>query len=220
MKLNDLRLHSELCDVVLKIGDREFSAHKVVLSANSPYFRAMFSSNYTEVTQEHVDLHGITPDALEAVIQYFYTSKLHISTGNVQEVLPAACMFQITAVRDACCEFMRRHLGINNCLGVRAFADMHSCPQLQRLAESFAKQHFQEVVRSEEFLQLHVDQVMELFSADDLNVQLEERVYEAVIAWMKHDPANRDKYIADLLEQVGRTGWKPVSQISPQYLHS
>ena len=154
--LNELRLHDELCDITLKLEGREFPTHRAILSANSPYFRAMFTSSYSEANQSAVELHGITPTALEILIQYFYTSTLHISTDNVQEVLPAACMFQVTAAKNACAEFMRRHLGVGNCLGVRAFADTHSCPKLRRLADSFAKRHFQEVALSEEFLTMQV----------------------------------------------------------------
>ena len=200
--LNDLRINTELCDIVLKAEGQEIQAHRVLLSANSPYFRAMFTSNYSEASQDVVELHGITAKALEAIAQFCYTSRLTISTDNVQEVLPAACMFQITAVKEACCEFMKRHLGFGNCLGVRAFADTHSCPQLGKLAEDFAKQNFQQVVQSDEFLKLEVDLLIGLISADDLSIPSEEKVFEAVVAWIKHDPANRDRYIGDLLGQV------------------
>ena len=64
------------------------------------------------------------------------------------------------------------------------------------------KQHLEDVVQSEEFLKLQLDQVTELFSANDLNVASEEKVFEAVMIWIKYDPASREKYIADLLEKV------------------
>lgn len=38
-ELNVLRRHRELCDVVLNIGSRKIFAHRVILSACSPYFR-------------------------------------------------------------------------------------------------------------------------------------------------------------------------------------
>ena len=64
------------------------------------------------------------------------------------------------------------------------------------------RMHFEEVVRSEEFLQLEVTQLLELVGADDLCTQSEEQVYEAVMAWVKHDPVNREKYLAELLEKA------------------
>jgi kelch-like protein 20 len=42
-ELNVLRRHRELCDVVLNVQSRKIFAHRVILSACSPYFRAMFT---------------------------------------------------------------------------------------------------------------------------------------------------------------------------------
>ena len=41
--LRFLRQTEDLCDVVLQVGCRSISSHKVVLAASSPYFRAMFT---------------------------------------------------------------------------------------------------------------------------------------------------------------------------------
>ena len=164
----------------------------------------MFSSSYSESSQAEVEMRGdISFQALESLVQYFYTSKIHISTSNVQELLAASSMLQVSAVGGACCEFMRRHLGASNCLGVRTFADMHSCSELKRVADDFAKQNFSTVVESEDFLKLEVEQLMELFSADDLCVESEKMVFEACLLWIKHDPAQRERFIVDLLEKVG-----------------
>ncbi len=42
--MNAFRKRGQLCDVVVKVGGREFPAHRVVLAASSDYFDAMFSS--------------------------------------------------------------------------------------------------------------------------------------------------------------------------------
>mgnify|MGYP001798754439 CR=1 len=39
----------ELCDVTLCVGSHRIPAHKVVLSACSPYFRAMFTGKVTGI---------------------------------------------------------------------------------------------------------------------------------------------------------------------------
>ena len=41
--LEDLRRENQLCDVVIRVGESEFPAHRVVLAATSPYFRGMFT---------------------------------------------------------------------------------------------------------------------------------------------------------------------------------
>lgn len=65
--------------------------------------------------------------------------------GNVQTLLPAACLLQLAEIQEACCEFLKRQLDPSNCLGIRAFADTHSCRELLRIADKFTQHNFQEV---------------------------------------------------------------------------
>lgn len=56
-----LRKHRELCDVVLIVGQKKIFGHRVILSACSPYFHAMFTgelaeSRQTEVSSAVVDI--------------------------------------------------------------------------------------------------------------------------------------------------------------------
>ena len=44
--MDSMRQNTELCDVILAVDDVKIAAHKVVLAATSPYFHAMFTSEY------------------------------------------------------------------------------------------------------------------------------------------------------------------------------
>ena len=41
--LDELRKGGSLCDVTIRVGSQDFSVHRVVLAATSPYFLAMFT---------------------------------------------------------------------------------------------------------------------------------------------------------------------------------
>ncbi|KAK2866157.1 hypothetical protein Q7C36_002213 [Tachysurus vachellii] len=41
--LNEMRLDGSLCDAVLRVDEVDFKVHKNILSAYSPYFRALFT---------------------------------------------------------------------------------------------------------------------------------------------------------------------------------
>ena len=43
LAMDDLRKQGKLCDIVIKVGDKSFPAHRVVLAAVCPYFRGMFA---------------------------------------------------------------------------------------------------------------------------------------------------------------------------------
>ena len=42
----DLRKNGQLCDVIIRVGEHDYAAHRVVLAATSPYFQAMFTSEF------------------------------------------------------------------------------------------------------------------------------------------------------------------------------
>lgn len=49
VSMNRMRQRGLLCDIVLHVSNKEIKAHKVVLASCSPYFHAMFTSEYISV---------------------------------------------------------------------------------------------------------------------------------------------------------------------------
>lgn len=197
-----MRQDGQLCDVTLKIGLEKFRAHKVVLASVSSYFFAMFNGDMREHDQDQIELHDLDPAAAELLIEYSYTGQITITPDNVQVLLPASSILQMQDVREACCRFLLRQLHPTNCLGIRSFADTHSCKELHLKSHVFALQNFQQVVGTEEFLLLPFQEVEELISNGQLNITSEEDVFTAVLNWVKHDLAERSKYIAKLMLHV------------------
>ncbi|KAL6439278.1 hypothetical protein ACFW04_003868 [Cataglyphis niger] len=161
----------------------------------------MFTS-FEERDQERITLQGVDYSALELLVEYVYSAEVHVTEENVQVLLPAANLLQLTDVRDACCDFLQAQLHPSNCLGIRAFADLHGCLELLTHADSYIEQHFSEVVDAEEFLTLAADQVAKLICSDRLMVPSEEKVFECVISWVHHDLEKRQTDLALLMEYV------------------
>ncbi|GAA57693.1 kelch-like protein 20 [Clonorchis sinensis] len=104
----------ELCDVVLLVGGREIFTHRVVLAACSAYFRAMFTGELAESRQTEITLYDLNGDALEMLVDFCYTNHIIVEECNLQNLLPAACLLQLTEVQDVCCEFLKRQLDPSN----------------------------------------------------------------------------------------------------------
>ncbi|XP_048777312.1 kelch-like protein 20 [Ostrea edulis] len=200
--INVLRKHRELCDVVLIVGNKKIFAHRVILSACSPYFHAMFTGELAESRQTEVTIRDIDETAMELLIDFCYTSNITVEEGNVQTLLPAACLLQLAEIQDVCCEFLKRQLDPSNCLGIRAFADTHACRELLRIADKFTQHNFQEVMESEEFMLLPVNQLVDIISSDELNVRSEEQVYNAVVNWVKFNISERRSHLPVVVQHV------------------
>ncbi|CAL4174371.1 unnamed protein product, partial [Meganyctiphanes norvegica] len=189
------------CLAVLYRHSRADPARRVILKDQGAYFNEKFFG-FEESRQDRIVLQDIDGNALQLLIDYVYTAEVLVTEDNVQVLLPAANLLQLTDVRDACCEFLQSQLHPTNCLGIRAFADLHGCLELLSIAESYVEQHFTEVVECEEFLSLTSQQVIKLISSDRLTTPSEEKVFECVMSWVGAELSSREQQLAELMEYV------------------
>ncbi|XP_078608502.1 kelch-like protein 24 [Branchiostoma floridae x Branchiostoma japonicum] len=201
-RLQEMRSEGHLVDVTLCAEGKELPCHRFVLSICTDYFRAMFSGSHNESKEDKVEIGGVNGEALEMLVDYAYTSKLHITMDNIQPLFEAANMLQVEPVESQCEEFLKEHLCVATCLGTWALADKVLRRHLSGLARSFALKNFEEVCRTEEFLQLPVDFLVTYISDNGLHAKKEEHVMEAVISWVKHNLDERQEHLKLLMESV------------------
>uniref|UniRef100_H3DA47 Zinc finger and BTB domain containing 44 n=1 Tax=Tetraodon nigroviridis TaxID=99883 RepID=H3DA47_TETNG len=106
-KLNALRNAGHLCDVTIRVQDKLFLAHKVVLACCSEFFRSKLLGRPQDEDKLVLDLHHVTVSGFAPLLEYAYTSTLSISTENIIDVLAAASYMQMFAVASTCSQFMK-----------------------------------------------------------------------------------------------------------------
>ena len=200
--LTEMRKAGKLCDFVVKVGCYTLNTHRVILASCSPYFNAMFSSNNLETVKGVVTFKDLNPEAVKSLIEFCYNSHITVDACNVQDLLPAANLFEMRGVVEACCTFLASQLHPSNCLGIRSFAGVHHCTGLLNKCNMFMQQRFPEIALHEEFLELGFEEVQLIVSDSSLNVRGEEQVYEAVLSWIKHKMKERKPYVSKLLKCV------------------
>jgi len=57
-------------------------------------------------------------------------------------LLPAGNLLQLDFINQACTVFLLKQLDASNCLGIRAFADLHNCAELLLRSEAIIKKQF------------------------------------------------------------------------------
>ena len=209
-KMGVLRNDHRLCDVVLKVGKRDIHAHRLVLSACSTYFCAMFTNKMLESEQECIVLSDLDETAVEELVDFAYTARINIHEDNVQALLKAAAILQLPEIVAACCEFLGGQLHPTNCLGIAAFAEAHGCVSLGEAAIDYVRDHFLEVMNCEEFVQLSFANVKLLLSSDYIHATSEEAVFESLHRWLQHDLPRRGKHAYELLRCIRLPLLRPI----------
>ncbi|EPY85078.1 kelch-like protein 7 isoform 1 [Camelus ferus] len=159
-------------------------------------------ANMLESKSFEVELKDAEPDIIEQLVEFAYTARISVNSNNVQSLLDAANQYQIEPVKKMCVDFLKEQVDASNCLGISVLAECLDCPELKATADDFIHQHFTEVYKTDEFLQLDVKRVTHLLNQDTLTVRAEDQVYDAAVRWLKYDEPNRQPFMVDILAKV------------------
>ena len=200
--LRSLYKERKLCDVTLVVENETIWAHRLILAANSSYFFSMFTSGMCETSQELIALKELDFEAVNALVEYCYTSTIVITEKNVQNILSAANLLQFMTVVETCCGFLKNQLHPSNCLGIGNFADHHGCAKLREAAQEYAEKNFLDVYKTDEFLLATLNQIQAMLTSDFLNVISEKEVFDSCIRWVRHDLDNRRAHLSELMRYI------------------
>ena len=202
----------QLCDVEMEGSDGEcIAAHRLVLSAISPYFRVMFTSDLSESRQKMIKIENIKGAILATLVRFAYLSKLEVTSSNVEELLAASNLLQIKEVEKACCDYLQAQLHPSNCLGIWALAEHHNCRELSSFAFKYILKNFPLVSCCDEFCCLPFADVKTLLKNENLSINAEEAVYEAGLRWIESE-SKRAVYLPEIL------GCVRLALLTPDYL--
>ena len=198
--LSQFRRKNLFCDVTLVVHGREFPAHRGVLAAGCEYFRALFT-NMSEKCCDRVVL-DLSADVLEDILNFIYTGEIFLDAENVMEIIITADYLIVCGAKEKAAEFLQSLLTTSNCLQIREFADKYSCLGLGRAADDMIAMNFGSIFGMREFGCMGVEALGSLISRDDVIVESEADIYEAVLSWVKHDLQKRRIHLVKLLRKI------------------
>lgn len=94
----NLQKLNEFCDVTIACEDKTFTAHKVVLSACSPYFRRLLKANPCQ--HPIIILQAISHKHFENLLSFMYNGVVHIEPHLLHDFLKAANTLKIQGLSD------------------------------------------------------------------------------------------------------------------------
>jgi hypothetical protein len=185
--LSKLRQSEKLTDVTLKADGVLLPCHRVVLSAASPYFNAMFTSGFDESASPTVEMKSTDHATLQSIVDYVYSAEIDITLENVQNLAQASNEFQFEELKKACGKFMLQHIDPGNCIGFYKFAEPFGLKLLAEKGRTVMLREFKSIVNGAEFKELTEAELVDYISDSDLVVPNEDAVFEAVTLWVNFD---------------------------------
>lgn len=128
----------DLSDVVLNVKGKEFKAHKMILSARSKVFSAMFTHDMKERKEGKVNIEDINASDMHNLLIYIYSGVMpDITTSRLLNLYIAADKYDISSLKKRCRELIKSRLDEDNFLDVLKLADKYSDEELLSSVKSF-----------------------------------------------------------------------------------
>jgi hypothetical protein len=196
-----------LADVVFKFPSREQAdepdlcgeefedlyAHRCILAAWSEPFRVMFTTaGMVESSPEKLPLEIAVQDlpysAFKCCLEYLYSGNIALTMENAFQVLSFAEKYDLQNLKPKVEEFLSQNLSVENCCEIVQAADQFAFNNLRELALNFIFQNFKSVSLQESWRLLSGQLLIGILKRDDVVVECEERVFEALLSWLNFQP--------------------------------
>ncbi|XP_040597055.1 speckle-type POZ protein-like [Mesocricetus auratus] len=140
-ELEKLWENSLFTDCLLFVAGQEFRAHKAILAARSPVFRAMFEHDMEESRTNRVEIHDLDPRGFKAMVGFIYTGKAPDLHNMADSVLAAADKYGLERLKFICEHALYKDLSVENAAHTLFLADLHSAGQL-KYSEGNSSTHY------------------------------------------------------------------------------
>lgn len=150
----DFTMRSELSDVIIKVKEKEFPAHKIILAAQSPFLLNMFVSNKEETPENGILIEDMVEiDIMEEVLKFLYTGETSARTDTTValKALAAAEKYKIIKLKQLCELTLGKNLSTKNALSIFDAADKHDADELRQKTIAFMAKNKSEIVSNPDF---------------------------------------------------------------------
>ncbi|KAF0901303.1 hypothetical protein E2562_039230 [Oryza meyeriana var. granulata] len=133
-------------DVAFSVGAEAFAAHRIVLAARSPVFKAELYGEMRESTgTQCIAIKDMQPAVFRALLHFIYTDVLPVMVDlegddyveMIRHLLVAADRYAMDRLKLMCQSILRKHLHVENVVSMLALADQHNCGKLKDVCVEF-----------------------------------------------------------------------------------
>ncbi|KAG8198054.1 hypothetical protein JTE90_001888 [Oedothorax gibbosus] len=132
-----------LSDATINTEGKSFSAHRSILAARSPIFRAMFEKDeMSEGPLGVVDIDDVDSETVGRMLVFLYGDSLQgLQWGEAASLYYAADKYAVQPLKQKCADILKAGLTVDNVCDALILAHTHSDEQLMKSVVDFMHDH-------------------------------------------------------------------------------
>ena len=130
---------AEGSDVSFVVDRETFPAHRAVLAARSPVFKAQLLGSMAEANMSSITLHDIAPATFKVMLRFMYTDaypaddELGDSSDEMfRHLLAAADRFALDCLKILCASKLWNNVSVDTVATTLICAEPYNCPELKK----------------------------------------------------------------------------------------
>ncbi|XP_042366504.1 kelch-like protein 34 [Plectropomus leopardus] len=181
-----LRSQSNMCDVVLEAGGVSFPCHRALLASSSEYFWALFGETTAERLAGRISLPALTPEGLDAILDFLYSGWLSVSPLTLPVVLEAARYLQVETAVSICERFMIDGLSAENCCCYANLAEHHVLSDALEAANQTVSMEMGTLLQEsrDDLIKLNIQSLTAVLDADEIPGVKEVELIKLALDWL------------------------------------
>ncbi|XP_072179027.1 kelch-like protein 5 [Diadema setosum] len=205
-KLKVYLKNSELSDISVKVGSRQYPAHRLVLGAASRTLAKMMKENPGKILQLKADDTEGEIEVFERMLCYMYTGEITFSGENIRMMISWADQLALQELSKTAQDWLFESLRGDSVVGVIKWLRETDEGCFNTLKDRCFQilAHYFEYTPETSWLGLSADEVLAIIERNDLVVADEETVIKRIDAWLLEHG-----HIEDIKELY----WKMVKKI-------
>lgn len=174
-------------DVTFLVGSERIQAHRIILAATSPKYKAQFDEPNSDTDEIRVP--NVTAAAFDVFLKFFYKETIDLTMDNIEMVLDLAKQSQVDEFVESCLNFLKVAIKANNKYMWTAYrlATLYGSKRLCLDCEQQISANTTDVFASADFLRCDRDMLLLILKMDELSCKEEKDVFAACIAWAREE---------------------------------
>ena len=170
-------------------------------------FRGSLKESGSEILMKNVNF-----EALNCIIDYFYSGTLKITLENVQELLELADLLLLENTKKYLIKYLKQTLNSQNCILYKRLGQLYCDEKLIENSEEFMARNYVKVMESEDFLSLSIEEFLDFLEhyGASIIVPSEDLILKSIESWISKD-TQRQNCLPKILKFVH---WNQLSKES------